>query len=274
MAYLPETMPQTGAKQAGGVPSAVQNYFARVLRGEVAMEGIEEFGNTLSRSMTDPTALLDVVGPGVLSSRIVKALRQDPEKLQKAYKLFRVNERKPGELFPLFVDANKPVPMGEWLRATAGELTDKGKVKSKLGPLAYRPGWHAGDLPMATHIGEGGQPPTHRPANQVWGEVDFPDEFDWQSLANERGTNAQGRVVPVRAAITDQVPYDGFYRYKTNPNMTGEWLIGGDMRVNRLLPDEEVLDLNASAGLADLPRREPFDADRFGFLIKALRGEQ
>jgi predicted PurR-regulated permease PerM len=27
-------------------------------------------------------------------------------------------------------------------------------VKSKLGPLAYRPGWHAGDVPIATHIGE------------------------------------------------------------------------------------------------------------------------
>jgi hypothetical protein len=58
----------------------------------------------------------------------------------------------------------------------------------------------------------------------------------------------------VKAHITDQVPLGGFYRYKTNPNMTGNWLIGGNMKVNRVLPDEEVKAINDAAGTADLPR--------------------
>jgi hypothetical protein len=65
---------------------------------------------------------------------------------------------------------------------------------------------------------------------------------------------ADSRGKGVKAHITDQVPFGGFYRYKTNPNMTGNWLIGGNMKVNRVLPDEEVKAINDAAGTADLPR--------------------
>lgn len=67
------------------------------------------------------------------------------------YKLFRL---KHGKLYPLYVNANKPTPLGVWLDAEAGERTSDGKVKSRLGKLAYRPGWHSGDMPVALHIGE------------------------------------------------------------------------------------------------------------------------
>lgn len=174
-----------------------------------------------------------------------------PEKTVKAYKLFRT--KGDGKLYPLFVNADKPVPMGEWLEAEEGpQGKAQGKVKSKLGDLAYRPGWHAGDLPMATHIGGKSDPslkkPDYRPDNHVWAEVEMAADKDWQSVANSRGKGA-------KAHITDQVPYGGFYRYKTNPNMTGNWLIGGHMKVNRVLPDEEVKAINDAAGTADLPRR-------------------
>lgn len=174
-----------------------------------------------------------------------------PQKTVKAYKLFRT--KGDGKLYPLFVHADKPVPMGEWLEAEEGpQGKAEGKVKSKLGDLAYRPGWHAGDLPMATHIGGKSDPslkkPDYRPDNHVWAEVEMAADKDWQSVANSRGKGA-------KAHITDQVPYGGFYRYKTNPNMTGNWLIGGHMKVNRVLPDEEVKAINDAAGTADLPRR-------------------
>jgi hypothetical protein len=174
-----------------------------------------------------------------------------PQKTVKAYKLFRT--KGDGKLYPLFVNADKPVPMGEWLEAEEGpQGKSEGKVKSKLGDLAYRPGWHAGDLPMATHIGGKSDPslkkPDYRPDNHVWAEVEMAADKDWQSVADSRGKG-------VKAHITDQVPYGGFYRYKTNPNMTGNWLIGGNMKVNRVLPDEEVKAINDQAGTADLPRR-------------------
>ena len=215
-----------------------------------------------------------------------------PKKTVTAYKLFRVYAKKPGQLFPLFVDPNTPVPVGVWLDADEGEAagttkTGKPQVKSKLGPLAYRPGWHAGDVPIATHIGgepavrfddESGknkQLPTIRKGDEVWAEVEMAADVDWQTEANRRAipykTNnpdtgaVKGQPNPGTAAITDGIPLDGFYRYKTNPNMKGNWLIGGSIKVTRILSDAEVEAINKAAGVADLPRKEPFDAKKYGF---------
>jgi hypothetical protein len=192
----------------------------------------------------------------------------EPKKTVKAYKLFRVHEKHPGKLFPLFVDANTPVEMGKWVHAKIGEQSGE-KVKSKIGPLAMRPGWHAGDLPVATHIGEKSHPkltaPDTRPHNHAWAEVEMPNDVDWQSEANKRGMNKKGELISKHAHITDQVPNGGHYRYKTNPNMTGNWLIGGAMKVNKILSDADVKKINERHGVADLPRAEPFKKKTFGF---------
>jgi hypothetical protein len=192
---------------------------------------------------------------------------KEPKNTVKAYKLFRVHPKHPGKLFPLFVNANEPVEMNKWVDAKEGEMAGD-KVKSKIGPLAYRPGWHAGDLPVATHIGEKSDPnltaPDVRPANHVWAEVEMPHDVDWQSVANERGMNPKGKLIARNAHITDQIPKGGHYRYKTNSNMTGNWLIGGAMKVNRVLQDKEVKAINKAAGAADLPRTRPFKAKDYG----------
>ena len=201
-----------------------------------------------------------------------------PEKTVKAYKLFRTNSKKPGQLFPLFVDANTPVPIGKWVAAKAGDPgKDPTKVKSKLGDLAYRPGWHAGDLPVATHIGGKSSPdlkaPDYRPDNHVWAEIEMPDDIDWQSVANSRMERTKaGAPKPATAHITDQVPFGGHYRYKTNPNMTGNWMIGGSMKVNRVLGDDEVKAINDSNGVADLPRLARADGGEVEDGITAYHG--
>ena len=182
-----------------------------------------------------------------------------PEKTVKAYKLFKTDKK--GDLYPLFVKMkdNKPLELNKWTKAEAGELNPKtGKVKSSLGDLAYRPGFHGGDLPIATHIGgKKGKvtKPNYRKDNQVWAEVEFGNDVDWQSIANSRAVkNKDGSVQVKTAHITDQVPERGHYRYKTNPNMTGNWLIGGELKINRVLSDKEVKSINDKAGVADLPR--------------------
>jgi hypothetical protein len=196
------------------------------------------------------------------------AKSKEPMNTVKAYKLFRVHEKHPGKLFPLFVDANTPVEMGKWIDAKIGEQAGD-KVKSKIGPLAMRPGWHAGDLPVATHIGEKSHPkltaPDTRPHNHAWAEVEMPNDVDWQTEANKRGMNKKGELIGKYAHITDQLPVGGHYRYKTNPNMTGNWLIGGSMKVNKILSDAEVKRINEKHGVADLPRAEPFKKKTYGF---------
>ena len=237
------------------------------------------------------------------------AVKEDvPRETVKAYKMFKVDKKQPGKLFPLFVDTQTPVEMDKWVAAKEGEKSDKNtkKVKSKIGDLAYRPGWHAGDLPIATHIGEkdaeqkaeimrikalrnafaetlGGDKaakemakrehpypewtnaPRLRNANHMWAEVEMPNDVDWQSEATKRGYNDKGKLIASQAHITDQLPKGGHYRYKTNSNMLGNWLIGGAMKVNRILPDEEVAAINSAAGAADLPRSKAMNQKAFGF---------
>ena len=81
------------------------------------------------------------------------------------------------------------------------------------------------------------------------------DDVDWQSVANDKARIKKDGSPDVKTAhITDQVPFGGHYRYKTNPNMTGNWLIGGEIKVNKILTSKEVKDINDKAGVSDLPK--------------------
>lgn len=257
--------------------------------------GVSEAGETVTRKQKREEAipsvekLMEEAGGtndyAYVTDNIRKQRRTKPapKKTIKAYKLFRVDKKKPGQLFPLFVKANEEVLTDVWYDAEVGDLTPDGKVKSKIGNLAYRPGWHMGDVPIATHIGEkynfdkkstdkSLKKPTARNANHVWAEVEVSADVNWQTEANKRASKTkEGKIIPRTAHITNQIPEDGYYRYKTNPNMTGNWIIGGAIKVNRVLTDKEVKDINDKAGVADLPRVEPIDLSEYGFEEPTIR---
>ena len=201
---------------------------------------------------------------------------QKPKKTRKAYKLFKVGRAKAGPnkgqpaLFPLYI-AQKSMPnglpIGEWMRAEMGESArdDEGnivrdskgriKVKSLIGRLAFRPGWHAAILPFARHIGNkitNGifdntlKSPTSRKPNEVWAEVEFGVDKDYSAELERQG-----------GEIRDRVPMLGSYEFNTNNAAEGMWLIGGDMKINKILSDEEVEAINKEAGSYDLPRLRP-----------------
>ena len=140
------------------------------------------------------------------------------------YKLFRVKKNRPGELFPLYVLADKSVPIGVWVDASEGPRTPEGKVKSKIGPLAFRPGWHLSDIPLAIHIGikEDGKI-KYMHDDEVWCECSYVDCYDYQEEADQNGWK-DGHFDAKRAMLT-RVPEQGFYRYKTSPQMLGKWII-------------------------------------------------
>ena len=172
-----------------------------------------------------------------------------PKKTIKAYKLCNL---KNGKLYPLYVNAKVPFPMKKWIEAEAGETNEKGRVKANIGSngLAYRPGFHASEYPIALHIGgkypTNSKKPTYRKKNQVWVEVEFDSTKDYMTDMEKNG----------QKEINDRVPVNGVYWFKTNANAVSRWLIGGTMRINRILTDEEVKEINAKVGLADLPRLE------------------
>jgi len=187
---------------------------------------------------------------------------KEPKKTVKAYKLFRLG--KDGKLYPLFVRANEVIPEGEWIEAKMGTLTEDGRIKAERGlkTVAARGGFHAGDYVSATHIGGKGivgskkksNQANYRKPDQVWAEVEFADDVDWQTEANNRAKRNKDGSVNVRTAhITDRVPNGGYYRYKTNPNMKGNWLIGGDMKVVKRLSLEERKEIMAETDIFDLP---------------------
>lgn len=171
----------------------------------------------------------------------------------KGYKLFRLKNNK---LYPLYVTADKEMPIGVWIDAECGEITANGKVKSKLGELAYRPGLHInGEIPYVTHIGikdSTGKIAYMKP-DHVWCEFEYSDEINYQDEANECGLNKKGKIIPKNAYIK-HIPVNGYYRYKTNPNMTGEWIIAGSMKILKIMDDNEVFDICKANGVTPLPR--------------------
>ena len=185
------------------------------------------------------------------------------------YKLFKVKASQPGKLFPLYVYANEETPMNEWVDAKLGEVASDGKhVKSKLGELALRGGWHLNEnVPHVTHIGrkdENGNI-AYLFEDQVWCEVEYSDSIDYQPLVNENGKNKQGKVIPKNACMKE-VPVDGFYRYKTNAKQKEPWIIAGAIKINRVLSDAEVYDICKEKGYEALPRYGgEFDAAKYGF---------
>ena len=134
----------------------------------------------------------------------------------------------------------------------------KGSNAKTIKAVAARPGWHAGDVPVATHIGKeltvNGKKYKYRGPAQAWAEIEVPADKDWQAIANDRADVKKDGTINIRTAhITNEIPFDGFYRYKTNPNMLGNWIISGQIKVNKLLSDSEISKINEESGVKDIP---------------------
>ena len=198
-----------------------------------------------------------------------------PEKTGKAYKVFRI---KNGKLYPPMVAnaGGQDTPVGVWLDAEEGEFaglskTGRQQVKSiGSGTLAYRPGWHLGDVPRAPQFDrmnkETGE--MEFPKDFVWAECDYAMDVDYQPEADEMGymrtkVDDEGNVTTYKSdkyqhslAGLKKLPSNGYYKYRTNPRPdTVPWVITGQMKVNRLLSDDEVNEILKSKGIAPIHRQ-------------------
>lgn len=123
----------------------------------------------------------------------------------------------------------------------------KGSKAKNITALAYRPGWHAADLPYFPQGGkqdpESNYGNVHR-ANQVVFECEFSANKDYTKTARSQAKafNNEGKFVS-RNADLQYMPKDGYYQYTTNQFLKdedkGHWYIGGAMKINRALTQEE-----------------------------------
>ena len=219
-----------------------------------------------SGEYTDPTGLAqrqEVNIPAELQSAEF-SIRQTPAPKNTGigYKVFY--RGKDGKLYPPMV-ANPngaDTPIGVWLNADAAPISGESKTgrpqvkaggkgtQGGSGQLAYRPGWHLGEIPYALQFNrkdENGDR-TPFPKDFVWAEVEYAADVNYQQEAEKEGVTENGKYRHSYAGLK-HLPTDGYYRYRTNPNPeTAPWIITGAMKVNRVLTNEEVDALVLQAG--------------------------
>ena len=165
-----------------------------------------------------------------------------------AFKLCR--KYKDGTYGPLYVGTGDRWTLGAWVHAYPGERNADGKVISKLGGLAYRPGLHLTEVPYAPHIGKknkaGKIVAMHD--NTVWLVCEVEDTIDYTDLARRNGVKPNGKFDP-RIACLDRIPDNGFYWYNTNPNAYGNWLITSAMRPMYELNDAQIVQICKIMGI-------------------------
>ena len=197
-------------------------------------------------------------GPGAGANPMIRQ-GPPPKNTKIAYKVFVVKD---GKLYPPMV-ANPDAmdtPVGVWLDASEGKRATNpdGSVKTNTmgrervkaggpgtqggsGDLAYRPGWHLGDLPVADQFYTKDKKTGEKlqKKNFVWAECEIAADVDYQQEAMSYGYNKNGKFQHSLAGLP-KMPTDGYYTYRTNPDPnTRPWYITGSMKVNRILTDAE-----------------------------------
>ena len=152
------------------------------------------------------------------------------------YKLFKV---KHGRLYPLYVEADREMSLGLWLKAHVGELVDEGHVKASGGggSLALRPGFHSTSIPFTDWIGR--RLPDGslvQKCDTVWCECEI-----------------RGKETAISERYGSRSIVDGFYRFRTNSKQKEPWFISSEIKINRILSQDEVKRICREHGVTAQP---------------------
>lgn len=127
--------------------------------------------------------------------------------------------------------------------------------------VAYRPGWHGGDLPF---FPQGGKKDINSNYGNVhrWNQVIFEIEIDadkdytHEAKNQEKAKNKDG-TLNLKKADLQYMPEGGFYQYTTNPtvkqqtNGKGDWFISGSIKIKRALTQKECNDILQANGMKE-----------------------
>ena len=139
------------------------------------------------------------------------------------YKLFRI---KNGKLFPLYVESNREMPIGEWLVAGCGVCVDATHVKASGcgGKLSLRPGFHSTTVPFTDWIGKKMADGTLAQRNDtVWCECQI-----------------DGQQIDVTSKNGSRELLNGWYYFRTNAKQKDPWIISKLLKIVRVLERADV----------------------------------
>ena len=210
-----------------------------------------------------------------------------------AYKMFvtkynPANKRtykEKGKLYPLYINSKNYYEIGPWYKCGYGAsqvlidefthepLYDKNgklKVRTYEKGLAFRPGGHAGGLPLMRHRGRKDLPHVgdndfdYFHSQEVFAEIEFSGQYDYTDLSKKRQAESENPNDPYEAGFTDINDLNtngmGYYRFKTNTNASDDeaWFIASAFRIIRVISDDEMRkiigDYNTSHGTSFKPQ--------------------
>lgn len=137
----------------------------------------------------------------------------------------------------------------------------KGSGAKSVTCVAYRPGWHGGDLPFFPQGGKkdvnSNYGNVHR-WNQVIFEIEIDADKDYTAEAQSQGKakNKDGSLNHKKADL-QYMPEGGFYQYTTNPTVKqqtggkGDWFISGSIKIKRALTQKECNDILHAHGMKE-----------------------
>ena len=253
-------------KKAGAVKKATSKATKTLQAGPVAAvsEANAEGGKLqMSTRQTAEEVEAEAVEMSDVHTQFSVRKSDPPKKTLIGYKVFMVDKKHPGQLYPTKVKnpGGQGTPVGVWLDADTGEIArnpdgsiatntvGRISVKANGGSLAWRPGWHLGSLPEANQMNrvDPKNPESNNSNrgttglmwdNYVFCECEFAADEDYQLEAFEYGTDAKGSYKHTQAGLP-YIPKDGYYKYRTNPDpSTAPWFISGSIRITRILDDD------------------------------------
>ncbi len=125
----------------------------------------------------------------------------------------------------------------------------QGQYPKTITALAYRPGWHAGDLPFFPQGGKQGDGTTNYKNIHRYNQVIFECEIAYDKDYTNSTINKKGQIV---YSDRQEMPTDGGYKFATNPmtsqNDLGNWYISGSLKIGRALTEEECNKILAKNG--------------------------
>lgn len=141
-----------------------------------------------------------------------------------------------------------------------GYITNRMGIKNGMGAitaLAYRPGWHAGDLPFfpqgGTKIKGSNYDNVHR-WNQVVFEIEIDADNDYTDEAKQSGIEKR-KTDKYASDDLQYMPKNGFYQFTTNPTVKqqtggkGDWFITHSIKIKRAMTEEECNKILAQNGM-------------------------